>query len=143
KDRLYIGNLHPSVDEYSLLQIFSKFGKVTKLDFLFHRSGLLKGKPRGYAFIEYGNQDDALKALTMAHDKLLRGRKIVVTYAQQAPLEHGGMGMTGSKHKKGVIESGRPTTLSLLKTGMGNRHDGTQDKIAKMEAKLRQMERTN
>ncbi|EDQ99800.1 uncharacterized protein LACBIDRAFT_315151 [Laccaria bicolor S238N-H82] len=57
KDRLYIGNLHPTVDEYSLLQVFSKFGKVSKLDFLFHKTGLLKGKPRGYAFIEYGSKD--------------------------------------------------------------------------------------
>jgi RNA recognition motif. (a.k.a. RRM, RBD, or RNP domain) len=37
--------------------VFSKFGKVTKLDFLFHKTGLLKGKPRGYAFVEYGNKD--------------------------------------------------------------------------------------
>jgi hypothetical protein len=44
-------------NRYSLLQIFSKFGKVTKLDFLFHKTGLLKGKPRGYAFVEYGNKD--------------------------------------------------------------------------------------
>lgn len=74
KDRLYVGNLHPTVDEYapinwyidfdsfaqtrySLLQIFSKFGKVTNLDFLFHKTGVMKGKPRGYAFIEYGNHD--------------------------------------------------------------------------------------
>jgi RNA recognition motif-containing protein len=42
---------------YTLLQVFSKFGKVTKLDFLFHKTGLLKGKPRGYAFVEYGNKD--------------------------------------------------------------------------------------
>jgi len=42
---------------YSLLQVFSKFGKVTKLDFLFHKAGALKGKPRGYAFIEYGSTD--------------------------------------------------------------------------------------
>ncbi|KAF9472452.1 hypothetical protein BDN70DRAFT_818626, partial [Pholiota conissans] len=57
KDRLYVGNLHPSVDEYTLLQVFSKFGKITKLDWLFHKTGLLKGKPRGYAFVEYANQD--------------------------------------------------------------------------------------
>jgi RNA recognition motif-containing protein len=71
KDRLYVGNLHPTVDEYvcqvlrfinltasryALLQVFSKFGKITKLDFLFHKTGALKGKPRGYAFIEYGEQ---------------------------------------------------------------------------------------
>ena len=75
KDRLYVGNLHPTVDEYvpgsltgyskaqeranryALLHVFSKFGKVTKLDFLFHKAGPMKGKPRGYAFIEYGTQE--------------------------------------------------------------------------------------
>jgi len=42
------------------------------------------------------------------------------------------------------METGRPTTLSILKTGLTSRHDGkTRDKIAMMEAKLRQMESTN
>ncbi|PFH51646.1 hypothetical protein AMATHDRAFT_133115, partial [Amanita thiersii Skay4041] len=143
KDRLYVGNLHPSVDEYTLLQIFSKFGKITKLDFLFHKTGPLKGKPRGYAFIEYRNQDDALKALTKAHDKLVRGRKLVVTYAHQAPLDQAYSGNTSGvmRHKKGIAESGRPTTLSLIKSGVNDRHHArTEDKIAMMEAKLRQLE---
>jgi len=146
QDRLYIGNLHHSVDEYSLVQVFSKFGKISHLDFLFHKTGALKGKPRGYAFVQYASKDDALKALTMANEKLLRGRKLVVTYAHQAPLDQGGMGgsFSGSKVRKGVSEAGRPTALSLLKsTGGGSaRSDGTKNKIAMMEAKLRQMERT-
>ncbi|KAF7344581.1 Single-stranded nucleic acid binding protein [Mycena sanguinolenta] len=139
QDRLYIGNLHPTVDEYSLLQIFSKFGKITKLDFLFHKTGLLKGKPRGYAFVEYGNKDDALKALSMAHNKLLRGRKLVVTFAQQAPLDPGGgsaYGANGSRNRKVMTESGRPTTLNIHQSRR------TRDKIAMMEAKLRQMEKS-
>lgn len=40
-----------------MLQVFSKFGKVTKLDFLFHKTGPSKGKPRGYAFVEYRGKD--------------------------------------------------------------------------------------
>ncbi|KAG5645937.1 hypothetical protein DXG03_004727 [Asterophora parasitica] len=144
KDRLYIGNLHPSVDEYSLLQLFSKFGKVTKLDFLFHKAGALKGKPRGYAFVEYDSPDEARKALSTAHDKLIRGRKLVVTFAHQAPIEQSGAG-TGmySAKRRNMMETGRPTTLSLLKSGTSGKHDGTKDKIAMMEAKLRQMESTN
>ncbi|KAJ7269966.1 hypothetical protein C8J57DRAFT_1324156 [Mycena rebaudengoi] len=161
QDRLYIGNLHPTCrrvrsspvnvaplehqhphNRYALLQIFSKFGRVTKLDFLFHKTGLLKGKPRGYAFVEYGNKDDALKALSTAHDKLLRGRKLVVTFAQQAPFDPGApSSYAGSKQRKIMAESGRPTTLSMLKS-VGHRNDGTHDKIAMMEAKLRQMERS-
>jgi hypothetical protein len=76
KDRLYIGNLHPSVDEYAiiylhinfrslrtryiryaLLQLFQKYGRIAHLDFLFHRTGALRGKPRGYAFLEYVDKE--------------------------------------------------------------------------------------
>lgn len=56
-DRLFVGNLAPTVDEYTLLQVFSKFGKITKLDLMFHKTGVLKGKPRGYAFVEFVNKD--------------------------------------------------------------------------------------
>ncbi|KAJ3929786.1 MAG: hypothetical protein NXY57DRAFT_1015265 [Lentinula lateritia] len=138
KDRLFIGNLHPTVDEYTLLQIFTKFGKVTKLDFLFHKSGVLKGKPRGYAFLEYGSHNEAQKALNSANGKLLRGRKLAVTYANQAPSDaDGGV----SRQRKTMMETGRPTTLSMLKSNTGGKHkDGTTNKIAMMEAKLRELE---
>lgn len=56
-DRLYVGNLSPTVDEYTLIQVFQKYGKITKLDFMFHKTGVLKGKPRGYAFVEFSNKD--------------------------------------------------------------------------------------
>ncbi|KAK7438047.1 hypothetical protein VKT23_018214 [Stygiomarasmius scandens] len=138
KDRLFIGNLHPAVDEYTLLQVFTKYGKVTKLDFLFHKSGPLKGKPRGYAFIQYANQDDASKALASANDKLLRGRKLAVTYANQAPLDMYSAS-AGNRPRKGMMESGRPTTLSMIKS-TGKHAEQTSNKIAMLEAKLKQME---
>ncbi|KDQ52904.1 hypothetical protein JAAARDRAFT_183837 [Jaapia argillacea MUCL 33604] len=151
KDRLYVGNLHPTVDEYTLIQLFSKYGKISKLDYLFHKSGPLKGKPRGYAFIEYASQYDANKALQSTNDKLLRGRKLVVTNAQQAPLDLPSSSTTqpssssGSwAQRKAREEMNKPTTLSLIKgVGGSGRREGTKDKIAMMEAKLRQMERSS
>ncbi|THH17169.1 hypothetical protein EW146_g3594 [Bondarzewia mesenterica] len=137
KDRLYVGNLHPTVDEHALIQIFSKFGKLSNLDYLFHKSGPLKGKPRGYAFIEYADSADADKALVAVHNKLLRGRRLVVTYANQAPLDQVGSSSTFG-YRRNVNEAGRPTALSLLKSVSGR--EGTRDKIALMEAKLRQLE---
>jgi hypothetical protein len=58
----------------------------------------LKGKPRGYAFVEYAdaevrplycvllmltlrNLQSAAKALAACHQRLIRGRKMSVTYA--------------------------------------------------------------
>ena len=103
---------------------------------------------------------DAVKALASANDKLLRGRKLVVTYAQQAPLDQAGL--SAGKPKRPPNDTGKPTTLSLLKSVGGSRVSGyvghnhpfskhspellassTDDKIAKMEAKLRQLEQSS
>ncbi|TCD60373.1 hypothetical protein EIP91_010254 [Steccherinum ochraceum] len=142
KDRLYVGNLHSTVDEYTLLQVFQKYGKISKMDFLFHKAGPMKGKPRGYAFVEYSDPTDADRALVSANDKLLRGRKLVVTYAHQAPMSDlaGGGGARG---RRVYNDMGKPTTLSLLKSSANGRANATGDKIAKMEAKLRQMEQAS
>ena len=151
--------------------MFSKFGHVNKLDFLFHKAGPLKGKPRGYAFIEYASDDvrvfprsailwikndlsfclrsvlffplhiritlcplarqpiedivslpspllcqDARKALTSANEKLLRGRKLVVTYANYAPTTD------GARSTKSLMDNAKPTTLSMLKSGQSGRN---------------------
>ncbi|KAF8841478.1 hypothetical protein BDN67DRAFT_866362, partial [Paxillus ammoniavirescens] len=134
--RLYVGNLSPTVDEYSLLQVFSKFGQISKLDFLFHKSGPNKGKPRGYAFIEFSNEADVEKALKNANGKLLRGRKLFVTFAQQAPHNASGSTSHGGKAKRADTT---PTALSLAKSSGISRPEATSSKIAMMEAKLRQM----
>ncbi|KAL1662104.1 hypothetical protein GGF50DRAFT_59742 [Schizophyllum commune] len=128
KERLYVGNLHPTVDEYTLIRLFQRYGKVTRLDFLFHKAGPQRGKPRGYAFVEYANAEEASNALASTHDRLLRGRRLVVTHAQHAPAD-GASYQHRSQHQ--------PTALSIIKSAQARRNG---DKIAQMEAKLRQME---
>ncbi|KAK6909387.1 single-stranded nucleic acid binding protein [Kwoniella mangroviensis CBS 8886] len=136
-DRLYVGNLSPTVDEYTLIQIFSKYGKITKLDFMFHKTGVLKGKPRGFAFIQFTDKDDALKAMIKLHDRLLRGRKLVVTYASSAPPEN--LPLINTKGRR-PNDPSKTTTLSLLKSSKKPQSAAAQ--IAAMEAKLAHMKRT-
>ena len=59
KSNCHVLNVYQTscVARYTLVQLFSKFGTISKLDYLFHKAGPMKGKPRGYAFIEYSNQD--------------------------------------------------------------------------------------
>ncbi|EIW76059.1 RNA-binding domain-containing protein [Coniophora puteana RWD-64-598 SS2] len=150
KHRLYVGNLSHTMDEYALIQVFSKFGKVTKLDFLFHKSGPNRGKPRGYAFVEYAEEADARKAVANANGKLLRGRKLMVSHAQEASPEalaasSHNYGYTPGQHgseRRRIAAEHQPTALSLLKSAgqHGHRNDGMSNKIAQLEAKLRQME---
>ncbi|ORX40583.1 hypothetical protein BD324DRAFT_611401 [Kockovaella imperatae] len=135
-DRLFVGNLSPTVDEYTLIQVFSKYGKITKLDFMFHKSGVLKGKPRGYAFLEFSNKDDALRAMVKLHDRLLRGRKLVVTYANSAPINDLPLITKGRR----PTDAPKTTTLSLLKSNRRPQNAAAQ--IAAMEAKLATMAKT-
>ncbi|GAA6023284.1 hypothetical protein JCM11491_003900 [Sporobolomyces phaffii] len=138
--RLYVGNLSASVDEYSLMQVCAKYGKISKLDYLFHKTGPQKGKPRGYAFVEFATPAEADRARTTLNDKVLRGRKLVVSLAsEQDPKEQQhSIGAFGGKKRGGGATSSevnRPTAISLLK-GQGVAHVPTNRKIAALEAKL-------
>ena len=118
--RLYIGNLHPTVDEYTLIQIFSKFGKIAKLDYLFHKSGPQKGQSRGYAFVEYASAQEALQAVVGAHDKTIRGRKISVTFAtKNSDADRDAQGGLGphrrDRRTANDAETAKTTQLGLMK----------------------------
>ncbi|CAE6383310.1 unnamed protein product [Rhizoctonia solani] len=134
--RLYVGNLDHTLDEYALLQIFSTFGHVAKLDFLYHTSGPLKGKPRGYAFVEFATKQEATKALVACHDKPLRRRRITVTFASQNT--HATYNSGVGPHRRHAAPP-KHTTLSLIKHQ--NKHQSTSAKIAALEAKLGVLER--
>ncbi|PWN19821.1 RNA-binding domain-containing protein [Microstroma glucosiphilum] len=131
--RLYVGNLHPAVSEYDLVQLFNPYGKISKLDLLFHKSGPFKGKPRGYAFVEYIKEEDAALAKVEMEGKEVRGRKVAVSFANKS--EYAEQSTTGPvRRNRARDEDFKPTTLSLVKNSQ--QPQGTDAKIAAMEARL-------
>ncbi|KAJ9474713.1 RRM domain-containing protein [Pseudozyma hubeiensis] len=141
ESRLYIGNLHPAVDEYTLIQTFAKFGKISKLDFLFHKSGPQRGQPRGYAFVEYASPQEAMQAVAGAHQKTLRGRSISVTFASKnadagVGADHGGIGPHRLNRRAAANEADAVKTTQLSLSKNAKQPHGTNAKIAAMEAKL-------
>ena len=60
--------------------------------------------------------------MAVAHEKPLRGRKLVVTLAHQAPLDQHPLSTSFLGKKRAVMETGRPTTLSLIKSTTTTRH---------------------
>jgi len=79
--RLWIGNIDPKIREIHLLKLFKPFGTIMQLDYLFHKSGPLKGEPRGYAFLAFDNPDSAERARQTLDGKWAVGKKIAVKYA--------------------------------------------------------------
>ncbi|GHJ85300.1 hypothetical protein NliqN6_1702 [Naganishia liquefaciens] len=136
--RLFVGNLSPAVDEYTLIQVFSKCGRIAKMDFLFHKTGPLKGKPRGYAFVEYSTKEEAAKAVAKLHDRSLRGRKLAVSYAAAVNPDYNNPLGSGKPYRRG--EPPKTTTLSLIK---GHRKpQSAEAQIAALEAKLNSMQQS-
>ncbi|KAI9231739.1 MAG: hypothetical protein BYD32DRAFT_375690, partial [Podila humilis] len=79
--RIYVGNLDPTIDEYTVLKLFTPFGKITKLDFMFHWHGPKKGTPRGYCFLEFETADQATKAVLQMNRKAIKMRPLNVSLA--------------------------------------------------------------
>ncbi|XP_044750512.1 probable RNA-binding protein 18 [Coccinella septempunctata] len=79
--RLWIGNLDFRITEYQLLKLVQKHGDIAKFDLLFHRTGPQAGQPRGYAFVTYMKEEDALKAKDKLHNMLVGQKKIIVAWA--------------------------------------------------------------
>lgn len=51
---------------YTLLTLFTKYGTITSLDYLFHKTGPMRGKPRGFAFVEFADQSVGVSSFLVA-----------------------------------------------------------------------------
>jgi RNA recognition motif-containing protein len=56
EDRLYIGGLHPSVDEVTLWKVLKDYSPE-RIDFPVHTAGTLQGRSRGFAFVHFHDKE--------------------------------------------------------------------------------------
>lgn len=66
---------------YQLLKLVQKHGTIEKFDLIFHRNGPQAGQPRGYAFVTYTKQEDAIFAKNNLNDLLVGQKNVTVTWA--------------------------------------------------------------
>jgi RNA recognition motif-containing protein len=83
---IFIGNLHPSTSEKDLLTTFRRYGPIISVNYLWHKSGPLKGKPKGYAFVEFENLASVDSALRDSGNVRIRGNLIRIQ--QEANKKH-------------------------------------------------------
>ena len=91
--RLYIGNLSWDTTEETLQAALSEGGRnVTDLHMVMDRE---TGRPRGFAFAEFGSDSDAQGAIDALDGTELDGRPLRVNVAQERPKRSGGGGGGG------------------------------------------------
>jgi RNA recognition motif-containing protein len=77
--RLFVGNLSYQTEEKDLQDHFSQAGVVTAVNLMLDK---MTGKSRGFAFIEYGSEAEANKAIEQFHNKDFQGRALTVNIAR-------------------------------------------------------------
>ena len=76
---IFVGNLSFQTTQEDLLATFSKFGNVEQVKIVTDRDS---GQPRGFAFVEMTNAQDAQKAIAQLNGAELNGRPLNVNEAR-------------------------------------------------------------
>ena len=88
---LYVGNVSFDATEGDVLGLFEKCGKVVRCNLILDK---FTNRPRGFAFVEMGTQEDADKAIAELNGKDFLGRPMKVNEARpredRPPREGGG-----------------------------------------------------
>jgi RNA recognition motif-containing protein len=94
--KLYVGNLSYSTTEDELRILFLRAGTVVSVSLITDRES---HRSKGFAFVEMGNQAEALKAIDMFNGHSLDDRDLRVSMAQQRE-ERGSFRNRGSGHPR-------------------------------------------
>jgi RNA recognition motif-containing protein len=87
---IYVGNLAHSATEDDLRQAFGQFGEVSAVNIITDRE---TGRPRGFAFVEMQDNNQANEAIQQLNLKEICGRSVTVNPARpktERPRNGGG-----------------------------------------------------
>ena len=85
--RIYVGNMNYNTDDTRLREVFGAFGEVVDVHIVTDRD---TGRPRGFAFVEMANDEDAEKAVAGLNGTDVDGRQLKVAEAQPRGQRGGG-----------------------------------------------------
>jgi RNA recognition motif-containing protein len=87
--KLFVGNLDFGTTRDQLASLFAEVGPVQDVFLPVERNS---GRPRGFAFVEYGSEADAERAIERFNGYELGGRALRVNAAEDRPRRPGGFG---------------------------------------------------
>jgi|SRR5205809_5046630 len=112
---IYVGNLDYNVSEDDLRAAFEAYGQVDNVTIMRDRD---TGQPRGFAFVEMANDEEAAKAIAGTNGTQLGNRNINVNEARPKTERAGGGGYRSGGGGGGYGGGGRSGG------GGGNRRSG-------------------
>ncbi|MCL4784792.1 MAG: RNA-binding protein [Bryobacterales bacterium] len=101
--KLFVGNLSFRTTQDELFDLFTQYGAVDSVAIINDRE---TGQPRGFAFVEMANADEAEAAIAALNGTELGGRAINVNEARPRPEGGGPRGGGGFQGRGGRGGSG-------------------------------------
>ena len=86
---IFVGNLDFGATEQSIRALFEPYGPVERVNIVTDRD---TGQPRGFAFVEMTNSNEADQAINALNGTNLGGRALNVNEARPKPDRGGGGG---------------------------------------------------
>jgi RNA recognition motif-containing protein len=86
---VFVGNLSFDVTREELIEAFGAAGRVVDAKVPTDRA---TGRPRGFAFVEFENDEAAQKSISLLNGRSLRGRPLRVNEAEDRPPRPAGAG---------------------------------------------------
>ena len=80
--KLFVGGLSWGTNEDALFQAFEQFGDIEEAKVINDRE---TGRSRGFGFVTFANEDDAMNAISSMDGSELDGRNIKVNEANERP----------------------------------------------------------
>jgi RNA recognition motif-containing protein len=97
-NKVFVGNLSYDVTREELIEAFSAAGKVVDAKVPTDRE---TGRPRGFAFVEFEDDEAAQKSISLLNGRDLRGRPLRVNEAENRPPRPMGAGGPGGGFRPG------------------------------------------
>jgi RNA recognition motif-containing protein len=80
--KLFVGNLPFAMTDQNMTDIFSAYGAVTSANIVIDK---FSGRSKGFGFVEFENDEDAIKAMEALNESEQMGRNIAVKEALPKP----------------------------------------------------------
>lgn len=76
---LFVGNFSWNLGEEDMRELFAPYGEIESVKLIIDR---MTGRSKGFGFVKFVNDEDALKALEELNDQEVDGREIKISVAR-------------------------------------------------------------
>ena len=104
-NRLYVGNISPTLTEAALAGVFSQFGTVESVHIVENRDATRSGR---FGFVQMSSEAECKDAITLLNDREIGGAKLRVDRVTPLPLGSDRYSGVGAVYGTALASSTQP-----------------------------------